>query len=81
VTVNRLQVGIDRDCRALKAVAKHRSHSIQLKRQVAQDFIAGEILHAFASTMSHPASSVSGCRNLKRAFGDEARAVDLVRDR
>ena len=27
-------------------MAKHRSHSMELKRQVAQDFIAGETLHA-----------------------------------
>ena len=47
MTVNRLEVLIDRDCRALKAVAKHRSH--RFKRQVAQECIAGETLHALAS--------------------------------
>jgi transposase len=26
-------------------MAKHRSHSIEFKRQVAQEFIAGETLH------------------------------------
>jgi hypothetical protein len=30
----------------MKAMAKHRSHSIEFKRQVAQEFIAGETLHA-----------------------------------
>jgi hypothetical protein len=29
----------------MKAMAKHRTHSIEFKRQVAQDFIAGETLH------------------------------------
>jgi transposase len=49
LTVDKLEVGIDRDCRALKAMAKHRSHSIQFKRQVARKFIAGETLHALVS--------------------------------
>lgn len=26
----------------MKAIAKHRTHSIEFKRQIAQDFIAGE---------------------------------------
>ncbi len=30
-------------------MAKHRSHSIEFKRQVAHEFIAGETLHALAS--------------------------------
>ena len=29
-------------------MAKHRTHSIEFKRQVAQDFIAGETLHSLA---------------------------------
>ncbi len=32
----------------MEAMAKHRSHSIEFKRQVAQEFIAGETLHALA---------------------------------
>jgi len=28
----------------MKAMAKHRTHSIEFKRQIAQDFIAGETL-------------------------------------
>src|ERR1700738_2611345 len=32
----------------MKAMAKHRTHSIEFKRQVAQDFIAGETLHGLA---------------------------------
>ena len=29
-------------------MARHRSHSIEFKRQIAQEFIAGETLHALA---------------------------------
>jgi transposase len=32
----------------MKAMAKHRTHSIEFKRQVAQDFIAGETPHGLA---------------------------------
>ena len=62
-------------------MAKHRSHSIEFKRQVAQDFIAGETLHGLAKR--HDIS-----RNLIRiwvkkleagAFDEDARAADLFR--
>jgi transposase-like protein len=65
-------------------MARHRSHSIEFKRQVAQEFMAGETLHALARR--HDVS-----RNLIRvwvkkletgAFDDDARAADLcVRSR
>ena len=29
-------------------MARHRSHSVEFKRQVAQEFVAGETLHALA---------------------------------
>jgi transposase len=32
----------------MKAMAKHRSHNIEFKRQVAQEFIAGETLHGLS---------------------------------
>ena len=63
-------------------MAKHRPHSIEFKRQIAQNFIAGERLHALASR--HDIS-----RNLIRiwvrkfeagAFDDDARAADLLQD-
>jgi len=63
-------------------MAKHRSHSIEFKRQVAQEFIAGETLHALAKR--HDVS-----RNLIRiwvqkfeagAFDDDAQAADLLED-
>ena len=63
-------------------MAKHRTHSIEFKRQIAQDFIAGETLHALAKR--HDIS-----RNLIRiwvrkfeagAFDDDAQAADLLQD-
>ena len=56
-------------------MTRHRSHSIEFKRQVAQDYVAGETLHALARR--HDVS-----RNLIRvwvakyeagAFDDDAR--------
>lgn len=63
-------------------MAKHRSHSIAFKRQVAQEFIAGETLHGLAK--HHDVS-----RNLIRiwvrkyeegAFDDDAQAADLIQE-
>ena len=63
-------------------MARHRSHSIEFKRQIAQEFIAGETLHALARR--HDVS-----RNLIRAwvkkletgaFDDDARAADLLQE-
>ena len=63
-------------------MARQRSHSIEFKRQVAQEFIAGETLHALAKR--HDVS-----RNLIRvwvrkletgAFDDDARAADLLQE-
>ena len=34
--------------RRIKAITKHRSHSAAFKRQVAQEFIAGETLHGLS---------------------------------
>jgi transposase len=66
----------------MKAMAKHRNHSIEFKRQVALDFIAGETLHGLAKR--HDIS-----RNLIRiwvkkleagAFDEDARAADLLQE-
>ena len=66
----------------MKAMAKHRSHSIEFKRQVAQEFIAGETLHSLARR--HDVS-----RNLIRiwvrkleagGFDDDTRAADLLQE-
>jgi transposase-like protein len=66
----------------MKAMPRHRSHSIEFKRQVAQEFVAGETLHGLAKR--HDIS-----RNLVRlwvarfeagAYDDEARAADLIQE-
>ena len=64
----------------MKAMTKHRTHSIDFKRQVAQEFLAGETLHGLAGR--HDVS-----RNLIRiwiekyeagAFDEDAQAADLL---
>ncbi len=66
----------------MKAKARHRTHSIEFKRQIAQEFVAGETLHALAKR--HDLS-----RNLIRiwvskleagAFDDDAHAADMLED-
>jgi len=61
-------------------MAKHRTHSIAFKRQVAQEFLAGETLHGLAKRHDI-------CRNLIRvwvqkyeagAFDEDAAAADLL---
>ena len=61
-------------------MARHRSHSVEFKRQVAQEYLAGDTLHGLAKR--HDVS-----RNLIRiwvdkyeagAFDDDARAADLI---
>ena len=63
-------------------MARHRTHSADFKRQVAQEFLAGETLHGLAKR--HDVS-----RNLIRvwvakyeagAFDDDARAADLLQE-
>jgi transposase len=63
-------------------MAKHRSHSIAFKRQVAQEFIAGETLHGLAKR--HDLS-----RNLIRvwvrkyeegALDEDAQVADLLQE-
>jgi transposase-like protein len=64
----------------MEAMAKHRSHSVAFKRQVAQEFLGGETLHGLANR--HDLS-----RNLIRvwvekyeagALDEDAAAADLV---
>lgn len=61
---------------------KHRSHSVEFKRLVAQEFLAGETLHGLAKR--HDVS-----RNLIRvwvekfeagALDEDARAADLIQE-
>jgi transposase-like protein len=61
-------------------MAKHRTHSIEFKRQVVQEFLAGETLHGLAKRHDI-------CRNLIRvrvqkyeagAFDEDAAAADRL---
>lgn len=63
-------------------MAQHRTHSAEFKRQIAQEFLAGETLHGLAKR--HDLS-----RNLIRiwvakyeagAFDDDARAAELLQE-
>ena len=63
-------------------MAKHRSHSIEFKRQVAQEFIAGATLHGLAKRHDI-------VRNLTRiwvqkyeagAFDEDATAADMIQE-
>jgi transposase len=64
----------------MKTMARHRSHSVAFKRQVAQEYLSGETLHGLAKR--HDLS-----RNLVRvwvqkyetgAFDDDAAAADTI---
>jgi transposase len=61
-------------------MARHRTHSIEFKRQIAQEFLAGETLHGLAKRHDI-------CRNLIRIwvqkyeagdFDEDAAAADLL---
>jgi transposase len=57
----------------MKAMARQRSHSIEFKRQVAQEFIAGESLYALSKR--HDIS-----RQLVRVWDEDAQAADLLQE-
>src|SRR5260221_3764364 len=66
----------------MEAMARHRSHSIAFKRQVAQEFVSGETLHSLAKR--HDLS-----RNLIRlwvqkyeagALDEDATAADMIQE-
>ena len=63
-------------------MAKHRSHSIAFKRQVVQEFLAGETLHGLAKR--HDVSRNLICIWVRKyeegAFDDDAQAVDLIQE-
>ena len=51
-------------------MAKHRTHSIEFKRQVAQEFLAGETLHGLAKRHDI-------CRKPDPGLGPEVRSWRL----
>jgi transposase len=66
----------------MKAMARHRSHSIEFKRQVAQEFIAGETLHALAKRhdVSRTLIRVWVKRLEAGALDEEAQAADFLQE-
>jgi transposase-like protein len=65
-----------------EAMAKHRTHSTEFKRQIAQEFIAGETLHGLAKRhdLSRNLIRIWVARYEAGAFDDEARAADLLQE-
>ena len=63
-------------------MARHRSHSIEFKRRVAQEFIAGETLHALAKRydVSRTLIRVWVKRLEAGTLDEEAQAADLLQD-
>jgi transposase len=61
-------------------MAKHRFHSIEFKRQVAQEFIAGETLHALANRydISRTLIRIWVKKFEAGAFDEDAQAADLL---
>ena len=61
---------------------RHRSHSIEFKRQVAQEFVAGETLHGLAKRhdISRNLIRVWVARFEAGAFDEDARAADLIQE-
>jgi transposase-like protein len=61
-------------------MAKHRFHSIEFKRQVAQEFIAGETLHALANRydISRTLIRIWVKKFEAGVFDEDAQAADLL---
>ena len=61
-------------------MTKHRSHSVAFKRQVAQEFIAGETLHGLAKRhdLSRDLIRIWVDKDEAGALDDEAEAADLL---
>ena len=63
-------------------MAKHRSHSIEFKRQVAQEFVGGETLHGLAKRhdISRQLIRIWVQKYEAGAFDEDAQAADLIQD-
>src|SRR5205085_11950080 len=66
----------------MKAMARQRSHSIQFKRQVAQEFIAGESLYALSKLhdISRQLIWVWVRKYEAGALDEDAQAADLLQE-
>ena len=63
-------------------MAKHRSHSIAFKRQVAQEFMAGETLHGLAKRheLSRTLIRIWVQKYEASVFDEDATAADIVQE-
>jgi transposase len=61
---------------------RHRSHSIEFKRQVAQEFIAGETLHGLAKRhdVSRTLIRIWVSKYEAGAFDEDAKAAELLQE-
>src|ERR1700704_4385713 len=66
----------------MKAMARHRSHSIEFKRQIAQEFIGGETLYALAKRhdLSRQLIRVWVQKYEAGAFDEDAQTADLLQE-
>jgi transposase len=66
----------------MKAMAKHRTYSTEFKRQVAQEYIAGETLHGLAKRhdLSRNLIRIWVAKHEAGAFEDEFCAADLLQE-
>src|SRR5436190_21148796 len=66
----------------MKAMTKHRSHSVAFKRQVAQEFVAGETLHALAKRhdISRQLIRIWVGKFEAGALDDDVQAADLIQE-
>ena len=63
-------------------MARHRSHSVAFKRQVAEEFIAGETLHGLAKRhdISRQLIRIWVGKFESGAFDEDAQAADLIQE-
>jgi transposase len=66
----------------MEAMTKHRSHSAAFKRQVAEEFIAGETLHALSKRhdISRQLIRISVGKFEAGALDDDVQAADLIQE-
>jgi transposase-like protein len=66
----------------MKAMTKHRSHSAAFKRQVAQEFVAGETLHGLSKRhdISRQLIRVWVGKYEAGALDDDVQAADLLQE-
>src|SRR6476659_9674414 len=66
----------------MEAMTKHRSHSAAYKRQVAQEFIAGETLHSLSKRhdVSRQLIRIWVSKYEASALDDDVQAADLLQE-